>query len=49
MWDLAVRQLFHQTHVAIENLNMPQKGETVAIAPNVLWEPVTKIVHPKHN
>lgn len=51
-WYLSVRQLFlgNIKHMLpCKPQNMPHKGETVDICVNVLWEPVTKTVHPKHN
>lgn len=29
--------------------NLPHTGEIVDISANVLWEPVTKTIQPKHN
>lgn len=39
----------HQTHIAMQTQNTPHNVETVDIAANVMWEPITKTVHPKHN
>lgn len=56
MLNLLAHQGFlskHQTHVKV-NLKCATQGEngeggTVDIFENVLWEPVTKTVHPKRN
>lgn len=39
----------HRKNTAMQTQNMPHIEETLDIIANVLWEPVTKTVHPKHN
>lgn len=48
MWD-PLTAFSDQTHVPMQNQNMPHNEETVDIAANVLWECVTKTVHPVYN